>query len=148
MPQIVEAQRAIVEGDFSRKPGGVYEVRARLAIPNNATILIGERARLVLRGFWSESGYQSFGLAPLPMGEENTSTLEMQPDPEDDANLIYQVRPRTIILQDRRIFRRSSPIGWGPGDPDNKPEAQYEEAHLVRGRPFDFEAMWNRIGRQ
>src|SRR3989344_6599735 len=149
MSQTVEAQRAIIEGGFTQKPGTIYEVRARLVVPSKATVLEAPNAKLALRGYWSaDKGYVPFGLAPIPTGPDNQFALEVQPDPEDDPNIVYMVRPRNIILEDQKVFRRYSPWGWGPGDPNNAIDQEYGKRHFVSGRPFDFEAMWARVGRR
>jgi|GEM_PF-3273574 hypothetical protein len=148
MSRIIEAQRAIIEGAYRDESGRIFEVRAKVVVPPQATILDAPNAKLVLRGYWSkEKGYVSFGLAPLPMGPRSQFDLEVQPDPEDDPNIVYTVRPRTIILEDQKIFGMWSPTGWGPGDPDNSVVREYQERYLKKGS-FDFEAMYARVGSQ
>lgn len=144
MSQAIEGQRAIIEGAIDRTPGRIYEVRARIvpAVPANATVLRFERADLYLRGYWHSKGYQGFGLAPIPIGAENTFSPELQPEPEDDPNLLGRIRPRTIISDDGKVFMNKY---WGPGDPDIELYKQYRERVLYGVTSFDFEAEWARL---
>jgi hypothetical protein len=144
----VEGQRAIIEGSVAGAANRIYEVRARIvpAIPAKASVLQIDRAELFLRGYWHEKGYQGFGLAPIPMGAENTFTPNLEPEPGDDPELLKRVAwPRVLILEDQKVFRPNAYMG--PDASIAALEQQYQER--VFGHPsFDFEAMWERVGRR
>lgn len=125
----VEAQRAIIEGSDFMYPSKIFEVREYLAIPSNEDLLTAYDPLTILTpsGRWiSEDGKVLFEVV---LQHNN-------------------IRPRTMILEDGRIFRKRLPEeGWLPYDPDMPFEKKYEE-EVLKATPFDFEAIWERVGQK
>ena len=141
MQESDQAQRAIIEGQHLRD-SGIFEIRARIVVPNKASVLDTAYSRLILKGLWHKHGYDGFGLAPIPMGEENTFSVEIQPDPDDNWDTIGFVRPRHLILEDQKVFGL-----WSLNNMDDAYVVrEYGEKVLIRDQDFNFERHWQRVG--
>ena len=146
MSSAVESRRAIIAGELRDSSDSVFAVRARIIVPVKATLLESQDGALGLVGYWNDKTYRSLALSGLPQGPENRFPLEIQPDPEDDPSLVYSVKPRIVVVgpRDQRVYESSAPFRSERA----KVGFQRYFDQLFMHQPFDFEAMWNRAGKQ
>lgn len=147
MPKTTETiiQRGIIEGTHETRIDRIFEVRARLPVPPTASILDGPDIKLSFQGYVNENGYIHLNSALVPKYVQHRFPLNIKPDSDDNPNLVHQVHIRTIILEDGRVFSLYVSGAWNL---ENLLEKEYQDKYLRIDTPFDFEAMWTRVGQQ
>lgn len=145
MIQTPETQRAIIAGPYKDKSNQILEIRAKLVVPKKITTLETPEMRFTIDGIFDENGYCAFGrLYTFPVENQYTFPLEIQTEPEYNPKLISLLDLRWIILQDGRVYRRSTPSDQT--DLEKLTEKRFRRESLAIDRPFDFQTMWVSVG--